>query len=274
MSSVVFPTSEGLIRHAWKSLFSYGNLSAPRGQGTVETLNWSAEIADPSALTLDIGTRNMRSFIGAVEALQLVGQTSTPDIIADKCPSLFTFTDYGNFDGAYGLRIHGTLPRVVWMLADDPDTRRAVLPIHSREDIDKDTKDVPCTQAIQFLLRGSRLNMRVTMRSNDAWLGLPYDVLQFQVLQLAVAAALGVPVGSYHHSVGSLHLYDRHVAAAKEAAASPFVLQGYGDWREGSIEQISRRARDILADQSDVAVHTPMESWLLNAVHGTSDRGF
>jgi thymidylate synthase len=268
MATVLFPTSDMAIRYAWRSLMSYGNLSAPRGQGIIETLNWSCEIQNPSVLTIDIGTRKMRDFIGAVESLQLVGQSSVPDLIQERCPSLHRFTDDGTFDGAYGLRIHGMLARVVALLQEDPDTRRAVLSIYdTREDLSKDTRDVPCTQGIQFLLRGGVLNMRVTMRSNDAWLGLPYDLIQFQVLLLAVSAALGVEPGTYHHSVGSLHLYDQHVPLAKVAADSLTLAQIRGAWRPGSIEEISRRARGILADDLDYDEATQLELWLSRAIN-------
>lgn len=57
VSSIVVATSDQAIRYAWKSLGSYGNLSAPRGQGTIETLNWSVTIADPGMLTTNIADR-------------------------------------------------------------------------------------------------------------------------------------------------------------------------------------------------------------------------
>jgi thymidylate synthase len=53
------------------------------------------------------------------------------------------------------------------------------------------------------------------MRSNDAWLGLPYDVAQFTMLQEAVAAHWGLALGRYVHIDGSLHLYERDMKAAR-----------------------------------------------------------
>ncbi len=47
-----------------------------------------------------------------------------------------------------------------------------------------------------------------TMRSNDAFRGLPHDVFFFTMLQEFVARAVGVDVGEYVHCVGSLHVYD------------------------------------------------------------------
>src|SRR5260370_41880706 len=58
------------------------------------------------------------------------------------------------------------------------------------------------------------------MRSNDAWLGLPYDVFTFTRIQAYVAAAVGVEPGRYTHTVGSLHLYERDWERAEDAACA------------------------------------------------------
>lgn len=91
----------------------------------------------------------------------------------------------------------------------DPDSRRAVIPIYSPPDIGTDSNDIPCTTTLQFLIRSGCLNMITTMRSNDIYLGLPYDVFNFTMLQELVACRLGVKLGTYHHFVGSMHYYDR-----------------------------------------------------------------
>jgi thymidylate synthase len=48
------------------------------------------------------------------------------------------------------------------------------------------------------------------MRSNDVYIGLPFDVFSFTMLQELLARDLGVEVGRYVHMVGSLHLYERN----------------------------------------------------------------
>ena len=53
------------------------------------------------------------------------------------------------------------------------------------------------------------------MRSNDAFLGLPHDVFSFTMLQEIVARTLSVELGTYKHSIGSLHLYDKNRDAAQ-----------------------------------------------------------
>ena len=64
--------------------------------------------------------------------------------------------------------------------------------------------------------------MFVYMRSNDAYIGLPHDVFFFTMLQEVIARDLSMTLGSYKHVVGSLHLYDAHIALAKQ-----FLAEGW-----------------------------------------------
>jgi thymidylate synthase len=60
-----------------------------------------------------------------------------------------------------------------------------------------------------------RLHMLTTLRSNDAYKGLPHDVFCFTMLQEVVARTLGLELGKYKQFVGSLHLYDSDCDAAQ-----------------------------------------------------------
>lgn len=93
------------------------------------------------------------------------------------------------------------------LLSDAPETRQAVL--HIKEPNNTPSKDVNCTVALQFILREGKLNLTVYMRSNDLWLGFPFDVFQFSNMQILMAMELGVELGTYTHIAGSLHLYER-----------------------------------------------------------------
>lgn len=94
-------------------------------------------------------------------------------------------------------------------LLQDPNSRRAVIHIKSPND-DMNSKDVNCTICLQFFIRDGKLYMTTYMRSNDIWLGFPYDVFQFTCMQILMAMELGLKLGTYTHVVGSLHLYSRN----------------------------------------------------------------
>lgn len=141
--------------------------------------------------------------------------------------ALTHFSDDGRRQGAYGPRMrrwHGRvdqLDQVRQLLARDPDSRQGVIQLF---DPDRDTRghrDVPCTLGYRFFVRNGRLQMHTTMRSQDVWLGFPYDVFAATLLQELLAGWLGIEVGEYHHFVDSLHLYDAHTPSAASLPAHP-----------------------------------------------------
>ena len=96
------------------------------------------------------------------------------------------------------------------LLKRNPNSRQAVIHIkEARDIINNPTKDLNCTISLQFFLRKGKLDLIVTMRSNDVWLGLPYDVFNFTCMQIQMAMELGVKIGTYYHNSASLHMYKR-----------------------------------------------------------------
>lgn len=108
------------------------------------------------------------------------------------------------------------LQNVCSLLTQNPHSRRAVIQLFDAADIAENHKEIPCTCTLQFLVRAGQLDLIVTMRSNDAYLGLPHDVFAFTMLQEFFARRLGVELGTYKHFVGSLHLYQKHRRKAQQ----------------------------------------------------------
>lgn len=247
---------------------------APRGQPTRELAGPQGfRIINPAHMPLHTLGREFRHAITAAEGLSLVGQTSVPEIVVDKVGAFRKFMKRSVFWGAYGPRVAGDVGNVVQLLQQDPDSRQAVLTLFdSDRDLGRtDQLDLPCTVAIQFLRREGSLEMLVTMRSNDAWLGLPYDLGQFTMLQSAVAQALGVAMGTYTHVAGSMHLYDRNL----EAAAGVRMAEQYAPiptpwWGADDIGEIASRARRILLGHTDRLPGGPteFEYWLVEQLWG------
>ncbi len=123
--------------------------------------------------------------------------------------------------GGYGRRLfshpsHDQVRTLIENLKQKPDSRRAVLQIFEASDTARRHTEVPCTLAMQFALRRGKLDLMVTMRSQDAYLGLPHDIFCFTMIQEIVARSVGAEVGEYKQFVGSLHLYDVHRSAAEQ----------------------------------------------------------
>jgi len=128
--------------------------------------------------------------------------------VYDDCESAIINSNYGHkIHKFYGF---DQFQYVLETLRKNPESRQAI--IHIKDPVDytrHPDKDVPCTLTIQYLLRDNKLNSITTMRSNDIWNGLPYDLYTFGHYQVKLAGALGVNVGSMVHNVGSLHFYKR-----------------------------------------------------------------
>jgi thymidylate synthase len=124
-------------------------------------------------------------------------------------------------EGAYGPRFFSMrdgidqFQSIENLLKKSPGSRRAVIQLFNAEDIARRHKEIPCTTTLQFHLRNGRLHMSVTMRSNDAYYGLPHDVFCFTMLQEMMARRLKVELGEYYQYVGSMHLYEGMLERAK-----------------------------------------------------------
>jgi hypothetical protein len=115
------------------------------------------------------------------------------------------------------------------------------------------------------MVRDGALELIVYMRSNDVWLGWPYDVVMFTVLHEALAVDLGLALGQYTHVAGSLHLYDRNSDKAVRIAA-----EYGGRWTESDVpmpegatlEELQGYARALLsAYRLDLTAKTVLGSF-------------
>ncbi|MDH1009614.1 thymidylate synthase [Pseudomonas nicosulfuronedens] len=131
------------------------------------------------------------------------------------------FSDDGkSVYGAYGPRLFGSgrnsqVFNIIKRLKRKSTSRKAVIQLFSADDIIEEHEDVPCTCTLQFLLRDKKLSLYTSMRSNDAYKGLPHDVFAFTMLQEIIARELDVELGEYSHYVGSLHIYKSDIEDIK-----------------------------------------------------------
>ena len=115
----------------------------------------------------------------------------------------------GNVNSNYGWqwKRNDQIGEVINILKNYRETRQATISIYDGKEIDQYTYDTPCTYAIQFTIVANRLNMCVTMRSNDLWYGFCNDQYQFSKLQELVCKETGLDMGTYFHFAHNLHIY-------------------------------------------------------------------
>ena len=139
-------------------------------------------------------------------------KVSTLGDIYGKVPEIWKrmADEHGNVNSNYGwqwLR-DGQLDYIITDLTYHKDTRRAAISIYDGKEIKDYAKDTPCTYAVQFTILNGRLDMCVTMRSNDLWFGFCNDQYCFSRLQEMVSKRLNIEPGVYYHFAHNMHLYN------------------------------------------------------------------
>ena len=116
----------------------------------------------------------------------------------------------GDVNSNYGWqwRRNNQIDMVIETLKQVEDTRQAAISIYDGKEISDYAFDTPCTYAIQFTIVHGRLDMCVTMRSNDLWYGFCNDQYCFSKLQEMIAIELGINEGVYYHFAHNMHLYN------------------------------------------------------------------
>jgi thymidylate synthase len=113
-----------------------------------------------------------------------------------------------NSNYGYQWERNAQLDMIVEMLKQNKDTRQACVSIYDGKEISDYAFDTPCTYAVQFTIVHNRLDMCVTMRSNDLWYGFCNDQYQFSKLQEMVSKRLNIETGVYYHFSHNMHLYN------------------------------------------------------------------
>jgi thymidylate synthase len=226
-------TVDELFTRAIGLILEEGKPCAPRGIATREIYPVTLSLRNPRARVLRVGGRTINPAFAVAETLWILSGTDEPWIF-DFNARLRNYADDGRLAGAYGPRLRAFGSRIDQLagarskLVEDPDTRQAVIQILDPATVRPGHRDVPCTLSYRFLLRDKRLTAFCTMRSQDAWLGLPYDVFVGTVIQELMASWVGAEVGEYHHTVDSLHLYESDLSAARAivtSSAAPREMQ-------------------------------------------------
>ena len=230
---------------------------SPRKQQTREIVCHRTTI-DMASCIMTIRDRDLDYRFMAAEARWILAGENKLDhpVLMNN---LVKYSDDGTkMYGAYGPSFVEQVEYVMAALRSDLDTRQATMTLWTRNPVA--SKDIPCTVALQWLIRDEYLHCNVFMRSSDAWLGWPYDVFNFTMMSIRVLFGLpqGIQLGQLNLIAGSQHLYVRNLDSA-----STLVRQsGGGDiltidtQRIGNPDSLMSRLDNIRnASDNEVAFH-------------------
>lgn len=256
-------------------------ISSPRGQKVKEALVVTLKLTNPRARLLSCKARKADYGFAAGEFMWYwTGRRDLESLLYyNKRADQFS-NDRETVNSAYGYRLRqrsffASLDKDVfgsggtqWQtcvntLEKDPDSRRAVMVINMPEDEREadfcGSKDVPCTMSLQFFVRDNKLDLHVLMRSNDIMWGLTYDLFSFTLFQECMLLDLkklpqfeNLELGTYYHTAGSMHMYERHFEMADQVIAD-YSLKGLevppmeplkSLWDLNVVRDIERRLRE------------------------------
>jgi len=218
---------DDVLMELYPELLSKGASAAGTRGGLLEILGVTLRIQNPLARVSRSQDRG-RPFSALGELLWYLHGSDKLEFIEPYIPRYREDAEEGVIHGAYGPRFSAMrgdinqIANIIQMLTDNPSTKRAVIQLFDAGDVTRRFKEVPCTTTMQFFVRDGRLHMSVTMRSNDAYLGLPHDVFCFTMLQEMIARRLEYDLGEYYHYVGSMHVYDGSVTSMRAYLSEGF----------------------------------------------------
>ena len=156
----------------------------------------------------------------------------------------------GTIGTAYGWIVnrYHLIESLIETLKTDPTNRRMIVSLWQNEWLE--TAALPsCVWNSQWNVTGDRLNLMVTVRSNDVPLGMPFNVSQYAVLACLLAQVTGLKPGKMTYVINNAHIYENQIPGIKEQFTRP-ILPAPTLWINPEIKDFyqfdnSRELKDI-----------------------------
>lgn len=118
------------------------------------------------------------------------------------------------------------IQELIWSLKKNPDSRRHIVTAWNVAEIDN-MKLPPCHMMFQCYVANGELSLKLTQRSADTFLGVPFNIAQYSMLLHMLAHVTGLKPGDFIWSGGDVHIYKNHLTQVdrqlerESAGASP-----------------------------------------------------
>ena len=107
------------------------------------------------------------------------------------------------------------IKNVIEQIKHNPVSRRLVVSAWNPAELDVASLP-PCHYSYQFSVDGDKLSLMYQMRSNDLFLGCPFNIASYALLLHIVAKITGKVPHELIASLGDCHIYKNHVDQVKE----------------------------------------------------------
>lgn len=197
---------------------------SPRGQKTKELIQETLVINYPEFCVVTNPERKLSKEYLKAELDWYASGDKSIDGIKDFAAMWERIQDEnGEVNSNYGEVVHKQeLPNfsgsqfdwVVESLKTDKDSRQAIINFNQPKHKKLGVKDFVCTLSTQYMIRDDKLIGLTSMRSNDFIYGFGNDFPFFSQLQSQILDEVSkvhkIQRGPIYHTVGSLHVYEKH----------------------------------------------------------------
>lgn len=127
----------------------------------------------------------------------------------------------GTIGQRYGATIkkYDLMNKVLDALKTKGSNRRVIMDMLQYTDLEDTDGLYPCAYSTTWNVRGEYLDMLLNQRSSDFLTAWSINQAQYAALLIMVATSVGLKPGKFSHMIGNLHIYDRHIEAAKEMSS-------------------------------------------------------
>lgn len=193
-----------------------------------EILNYGFTVSAPRDRLTTVPGSQFRLPLAAARFVWMMGANDRLADIEFYSKGARNFSDDGIIvpGSSYGHRILNPSPGInqlagiISCLREERHSKRAAVSVYQAEDaIRSDSRDIPCTFGFGFHVREEKLVATILMRSNNAYLLLPFNLFEFSLLAELVASELDVEIGSLYYHALSMHLISGDQEKAQQVLA-------------------------------------------------------
>lgn len=163
-------------------------------------------------------------FVGfktAVKELLWIWQMQSNDVRKLQDMNVHIWDEWMQEDGtigkAYGYQLakYKQVDNLIKTIKEDPTSRRMITTLWNIEDLPEMALQ-PCAFQTLWNINKGRLNCMLTIRSNDWFLGNPFNVAQYAALVHMIAQVTNYKPGRLTVCINDAHIYENHIPQIQE----------------------------------------------------------
>lgn len=163
-------------------------------------------------------------FVGfktAIKELLWIWQMQSNDVRKLQDMNVHIWDEWMQEDGtigkAYGYQLakYKQVDNLIKTIKEDPTSRRMITTLWNIEDLPEMALQ-PCAFQTLWNINKGKLNCMLTIRSNDWFLGNPFNVAQYAALVHMIAQVTNYKSGRLTVCINDAHIYENHIPQIQE----------------------------------------------------------